>query len=182
MAPEEGAAAAVAATGALGRDTSEDRAHDHGACVDQALRRAEALCARRQARLTPLRRRVLELVWRGHRPRGAYDILAELAEGGHNAAPLTVYRALDVLVEQGLVHRLESLHAFIGCPEPERRHATQFLVCESCGEVAELSDPRIAETIAASAGALGFTVAGQVVEVRGRCARCRAAAVPAAPG
>ena len=91
--------------------------HDHDACVDDAMARAEAICGAQGARLTPMRRRVLELVWNGHRPRGAYDILEDLASDGKKPAPLTVYRALDFLVEQGLVHRLESLNAFVGCAD-----------------------------------------------------------------
>ncbi len=138
-----------------------------------ALARAEAVCAERQARLTPLRRRVLELIWRSHRPRGAYDILADLTSEGRRAAPLTVYRALDFLVEQGLVHPLESLHAFIGCTAPERRHSVQFLVCERCGTAIERSDPRITEAIRRTAAELGFDIAGEVVEIRGLCPDCR---------
>lgn len=147
--------------------------HDHEACVVDALARADALCAARGSRLTPIRRRVLELVWRGHRPRGAYDILEDLGRGGRRPAPLTVYRALDFLLEQGLVHRLESLNAFVGCPHPDARHPSQFLVCERCGTATERADPAVAAAIEASAAALGFTVERQVVEVRGVCPNCR---------
>ncbi|NBB83522.1 MAG: transcriptional repressor [Alphaproteobacteria bacterium] len=149
--------------------------HDHGACVDDALARAEALCAARGTRLTPIRRKVLELVWRGHRPRGAYDILDDLGRDGRRPAPLTVYRALDFLLEQGLVHRLESLNAFVGCPHPGAGHPSQFLVCERCGTATERADPTVAAAIAASADAVGFTVDRQVVEIRGVCPNCRAA-------
>jgi Fur family zinc uptake transcriptional regulator len=147
--------------------------HDHGACVDAALARAEALCAERHVRLTALRRRVLELVWRSHGPRGAYDILRDLSAQGRSAAPLTVYRALEFLVAQGLVHRLESLNAFIGCPAPDGRHAGQFLVCERCGSVAEINDPAAAAAIEAAVRAQGFEPAAQIVEIRGVCPRCR---------
>jgi Fur family zinc uptake transcriptional regulator len=143
--------------------------------VAGAIDRAEVLCQARGARLTPVRRRVLELVWRGHRPRGAYDILDDLGRDGRPAAPLTVYRALDFLVEHGLVHRLESLNAFIGCADPERRHPAQFLVCEDCGSTTELDDGAVAAAIEKSARAVGFAIARPVVEVSGRCARCAAA-------
>ena len=148
--------------------------HDHAVCVDDALARAERLCEERGARLTPVRRRVLELVWRGHRPRGAYDILEDLANEGRRAAPLTVYRALDFLVAHGLVHRLESLNAFIGCTDPGVRHATQFLVCRACGTALEVSDPGVARAVEAAAGAAGFRVEQPMVEIRGLCPRCRA--------
>lgn len=147
--------------------------HDHGRCVDGALVRAEALCASRGARLTAIRRQVLELVWSGHRPRGAYAILDDMAVEGKRVAPLTVYRALDFLVEQGLVHRIESLNAYIGCPDPDHAHPGQFLVCRECGNAIELNDARVSAAIASCAGDQGFTVDRTTVEVRGLCAACR---------
>ena len=93
--------------------------HDHSRCVAEALAEAEALCAKQGTRLTTLRKRVLELVWASHKPLGAYDILGVLSEeDGRRAAPPTVYRALDFLLENGLVHRIASLNAFIGCVHP----------------------------------------------------------------
>src|SRR5690242_10586102 len=149
--------------------------HDHGHCIDAALARADQLCAGRGARLTSLRRRVLELVWTSHRPRGAYAILEDLAGAvGKRAAPLTVYRALDFLVEQGLVHRIESLNAYVGCPSPGESHSGQFLVCERCGDATELNDPRVAAAIADSARDLGFLVARPTVEIQGVCPQCQA--------
>ncbi len=100
---------------------------------------ADALCARQGLRLTALRRRVLELVWQSHKPLGAYDILAVLSEqDGRRAAPPTVYRALDFLLENGLVHRISSLNAFIGCNHPEHAHQGQFLICRECHAAIEL--------------------------------------------
>lgn len=155
-------------------------AHDHGRCVDDALARAESICAGRGARLTPLRRRVLEIVWAGHRPRGAYAILEELDRAeGSRTAPLTVYRALDFLQGQGLVHRIESLNAYVGCADPGEAHAGQFLVCERCGDAMELDDADVDAAIRAAAGRRGFSVVRPTVEVRGVCPRC--AAAPGAP-
>lgn len=155
------------------RTQPKAHAHDHATCVHGALDRARALCEARGVRLTPQRERVLELVWSSHRPRGAYDILEDLSRDGKRAAPLTVYRALDFLLEQGLVHRIESLNAFVGCAAPGTSHTGQFLVCERCGEATELSDPAIADAIAATAAAKGFTVSRQTVEVTGLCPACR---------
>ena len=89
--------------------------HDHQSCIQQALDTAANLCEQRGLNLTPIRRRVLEIVWRSHEPIGAYQILAELAKERDKAAPPTVYRALDFLIDAGLVHRIESLNAFGGC-------------------------------------------------------------------
>ncbi|EWY38764.1 Fur family transcriptional regulator [Skermanella stibiiresistens SB22] len=147
--------------------------HDHDTCVSGALTRAEALCASRGTKLTPIRRQVLELVWSGHRPRGAYAILDDMKVDGKRVAPLTVYRALDFLVENGLVHRLESLNAYIGCPSPDHAHPGQFLVCRDCGDAIELNDQRVSAAIADSARARGFQIDRPTVEVRGLCPVCQ---------
>jgi Fur family zinc uptake transcriptional regulator len=147
--------------------------HNHSACVDEALETAEALCDERGARLTPLRRRVLELVWSSHRPIGAYDILGQMDDGKRKAAPPTVYRALDFLLEHGLVHRIESMNAYLGCNHPEQSHSGQFLICRDCGDVTELDDGDIREALRRKGGALGFDVRSQTVELVGYCANCR---------
>jgi Fur family zinc uptake transcriptional regulator len=149
--------------------------HDHGHCMAAALETAERLCARRGARLTKLRRRVLELVWSSHAPVGAYDLLRRLSREHHSAAPPTVYRALDFLLEHGLIHRIESRNAFVGCPAPSRSHAGQFLICRDCGAAAELADPGIDQALARGAAALGFTVERKTVELGGLCPACREA-------
>ena len=148
------------------------RDHDHGGCVSEALRAAEEACGRRGARLTDLRRRVLELVWESHRPIGAYGVLEALMKE-QRAAPPTVYRALDFLQEHGLVHRIASLNAYVGCSRPGKPHAGQFLICGTCRESAEVADSRVSEAIEATASRAGFEVEQQTVEVLGTCPRCR---------
>ena len=113
--------------------------HDHGDCIADALGMAEQVCAKRGARLTKLRRRVFELVWSSHAPVGAYDLLRHLARERDGAAPPTVYRALDFLRKHGLIHRIESLNAFVGCCTPGEAHAGQFLICSRCGAAASSS-------------------------------------------
>lgn len=147
--------------------------HDHDRCQGDALDRAAALCETRGVRLTPLRRRVLELVWSSHRPIGAYEILDTLRGERQGAAPPTVYRALDFLLEQGLVHRVSSLNGFVGCMTPEAPHAVQFLICRSCGQAAELSDPRIDDAIRDSAAKAGFVAGRRTIEVEGLCPHCQ---------
>jgi len=148
-------------------------AHDHGTCVEAALAAAAAICTRRGARLTPLRQRVLELIWRRHAPVGAYDLLRALAVEQPGAAPPTVYRALEFLLAHGLVHRIESLNAFVGCAHPEQAHGGQFLICADCGAAAEVHDPRVDAAIGRRAAELGFTVQRKMVEVRGVCPPCQ---------
>jgi len=128
-------------------------------------------------RLTALRKRVLELVWQSHKPLGAYDILAVLSEqDGRRAAPPTVYRALDFLLENGLVHRIASLNAFIGCNHPEHPHQGQFLICRLCHTAIELENAAVSDAIAAAAASVDFQAEAQTVEVVGICAPCRLAA------
>jgi Fur family zinc uptake transcriptional regulator len=148
--------------------------HDHALCIDDALNKAAELCVRRGARLTHLRRRVLELVWQGHSAVKAYDLLEVLAREDRSAKPPTVYRALDFLIAHGLVHRLESLNAFIGCPQPEASHEGQFLICGRCGWVGEFEASEIQTAIADQATGHGFAVDQQTVEVRGTCRTCLA--------
>lgn len=147
--------------------------HDHDRCIAAALNKAETTCTKAGLRLTTLRRRVLELVWQSHVPVKAYDLLAILAKERHQAAPPTVYRALDFLQEAGLVHRIASLNAFVGCGEPAVGHMGQFLICTRCGTVAELDDRTVAHLIQQRATALGFTVSRETIEVEGRCSDCR---------
>lgn len=160
-------------------DAFPSETHDHDACRDAALRRAEALCADRGERLTPLRRQVLDILWRDHRPLSAYDVLALLNAGPRAeaaqkpAAPPTVYRALDFLVAQGLAHRITSLNAYVGCPDPETPHGAQFFICRSCQAVAEVGDPTLSRDIERIGAGLGFLVDAPVVEVEGLCPHCR---------
>jgi len=125
------------------------------------------------------RRRVLELVWTSHEPVGAYDLLSKLGDDGRKAAPPTVYRALDFLLDQGLVHRIESLNAFIGCPSPKAVHSGQFLLCTGCGTAAEIVDPGIQAALAGAAAKAGFRPGHVTLEIKGLCRHCQAGTPPA---
>lgn len=146
--------------------------HDHGACIDGALKRAEQICRERGMRLTPIRRLVLESIWQGHKPVGAYEILDQIREGGR-VDPPTVYRALGFLLEGGLIHRIESLNAYTGCRIPGDDHAGQFLICASCRNLIEIDDPVITETISRQVARLGFQVERQMIELQGVCPACQ---------
>ena len=147
--------------------------HNHQHCIDSALDGASELCVRRGVKLTALRRRVLELIWDSHQPTGAYAILDLLRAEDRKAAPPTVYRALEFLHAHGLVHRIESLNAYIGCVQPDHPHAGQFLICQSCGATAELRDEDIIDAVSRGANRLGFQALRQTVEVTGLCPDCR---------
>ncbi|MCA3349802.1 MAG: transcriptional repressor [Roseomonas sp.] len=145
-----------------------------------ALERAEALCQTRGVQLTPLRRDVLRLVLEAEAPIGAYALLDQLKASRAKAAPPTVYRALDFLLEQGLIHRLERLNAFMGCVEAleghdhdhAHDHPHQFLICRGCGATREISDHGVAAAISAAAGRHGFSAARATVEIEGLCGKC----------
>src|SRR5262245_60556570 len=147
--------------------------HDHGRCVSTALTAADAVCEKSGERLTPLRRRVLELVWSSHKPVGAYALLDQLRNEELGSAPPTVYRALDFLIDNGLIHRIERMNAFVGCSHPGESHRGFFLICGDCGNAEELHSDGLADTISASATRRGFAARDMTLEVTGTCADCR---------
>jgi Fur family transcriptional regulator, zinc uptake regulator len=145
--------------------------------ADTRLDRAELLCRQRGVQLTSLRRQVLGLILDSAKPAGAYDLLDGLRRGRQGATPPTVYRALDFLLEHGLIHKIESLSAFIGCIHAGERddlgiHSVQFLVCRRCGRAEELEDADIGDALARAARHHGFALAHTTIEAQGTCAAC----------
>jgi Fur family zinc uptake transcriptional regulator len=154
--------------------------------TESLLNRAEAVCEHRGAKLTELRRQVLGMILDAASPTGAYDLLDRLRLKRRAAAPPTVYRTLDFLLDQGLVHRVERLSAFVGCvagctatsEEGEKRphtHVPQFLICRQCGRVIEMRDDEVAAVLARAAKAAGFSITGATIEAEGLCSTCDAA-------
>ena len=134
---------------------------------------AVSICERRGVRMTALRRRVLELLWASGRPTGAYEVIEALKLGvSRPVGPPTVYRALEFLMAQGLVSRIESLNAYVPCAHPERDHDCLFFICCGCRASVELEDPRIGGLLAEDAAVLGFVATRRTVEVAGMCAQC----------
>lgn len=154
-------------------DLAFEPEHDHNHCIEQALKDAAQLCRQRQQRFTPIRELVLRLIWQSHKPLGAYELLPALAEAGFNSAPPTVYRALDFLQEQGLVHRIASLNAYIGCAHPDAKCHNRFLICTACHSAMELDFAPFTEAIAACAQTFGFEVQQDALEITGLCPACR---------
>ena len=159
----------------LKRSASEraEPKHDHGTCMADAVAAAEARMTASDARLTPLRRRVLELVCESHSPVGAYDLLARLGgERNARAAPPTVYRALDFLMEHGLIHRINSLNAYVACFGPHRPHDACLFICERCRTVEESEAAGLRRAIDREAADAGFSVQRQTIEITGVCRAC----------
>lgn len=151
--------------------------------TESLLKRAEAICEQRGANLTELRRHVLGMILDTASPTGAYELLDRLRQTRRGAAPPTVYRALDFLLEQGLIHRVERLSAFVGCiagctvdPDGESHpHAAQFLICRKCGRVVEMRDHDVASVLAKAAKEAGFSISAATIEAEGLCSSCRIA-------
>ncbi len=149
--------------------------HDHSSCLETALQRAELAFAGRGTKLTPLRRQVFAEIAGSHDAVGAYDVLDRLVrKTGERMAPISVYRAIDALLEVGVVHRLESKNAFFACHTPHggRRHVA--LVCEACGRVVEIDGSGVFAAIDTATSGTAFKVMRSIVEVSGVCAACAA--------
>ncbi len=146
--------------------------HDHDVCVDQVLAAAEARCAKESLRLTPVRRKVLELLLQEHRALGAYAILDMLREAGFGSQPPVAYRALDFLAEHGFVHKIERLNAFVACVHPDEAHSPAFMICRLCDAVAETHSAPAKGALGAVAREAGFQIERTVVEAEGVCPDC----------
>ncbi|WP_421132758.1 transcriptional repressor [Alteromonas sp. A079] len=137
------------------------------------LHKAREYCEKRGARFTPLREKVYDILIEKHGPMGAYELLDALKETESGAKPATVYRALDFLLDFGLIHRLESTNAFVACYHFGCHHPVQFLICDSCGDVAEIQSEGLKDTLNSQAEAHGFRVLKQTIEAHGLCADCQ---------
>ena len=154
-----------------------DCGHEHhhtglsGGALDAELTRAEQRCEAAEQRLTPPRRRVLELLLEAGQPVKAYDLIAAYGQSGVPAKPPTVYRALEFLSQQGFAHRIESLNAYVACRRGEDGHTAAFLICDCCGATREIASA--ANPIQALGEAAGYALTGVTIEAHGLCADCR---------
>ncbi|MFT5115300.1 MAG: Fur family zinc uptake transcriptional regulator [Parasphingorhabdus sp.] len=146
--------------------------HDHAQCVEKALREALSMCDSRGTKLTVNRQRVFELIWTSHCPVTAYELLEQLQALGLRVQAPMVYRCLEFLLEQGLIHRVESLNAFVGCSNPSTPHAAELLICEKCGVAAEATNAKIDQNLEQTAKNLNFTIQNCVIELSGLCGFC----------
>ncbi|WHZ18666.1 MAG: Zinc uptake regulation protein Zur [Rhodanobacteraceae bacterium] len=156
--------------------TARKHVHHHHHDAAGIVREVEHECTSRGLRLTPLRREVLDLVAKARKPVKAYDLLESLRDNHAGAAPPTVYRALDFLLENGFIHKLESINAFVFCQHPAEAHQVPFLICDVCEGATELCDEgSIARLIEQQAKGFGFRAKAQTLEVHGVCKACRPA-------
>lgn len=165
------------------RAQTGEHIHTHACCdahrvpARETLEAADAICRKNGVRMTPQRRAVLAALAEAKRPLGAYDLIEALRENGsgRGPAPIAIYRALDFLRENGFIHRLETLNAFIACPH---LHSTSeevlFLICETCHHVEEAVAAPLARALSSLAAAHGFVAERQVLELAGTCRHCAA--------
>ena len=142
-------------------------------CAQAALADAEVVCLARGARLTPIRRAVLTEIWANHEATKAYDLIERLSSGGNLIKPPTVYRALDFLLAHGLIHRIESLNAFIGCHHPTTHHQAILMICDRCGTINEAASEALNGILGSLTRAEHFQVSHQSIELHGLCAACQ---------
>lgn len=155
--------------------SSPKHEHDHAACMHKAISVAEQLCLSRGVQLTPIRHKVLELIWTSHKAVKAYDLLDQIRPINDAAKPSTVYRALDFLMEQGLIHRVESLNAFVGCDCSGTQHDQLLLICTACHVVQERSAPQVLAALSQELGDADFIAQRKTIEIHGVCKSCQAA-------
>ncbi len=149
--------------------------HSGASSVEAILSQAEALAKARGLRLTPVRRRTLEILLDAHGALGAYDVLERLAADGFGAQPPVAYRALNFLVDHGLAHRIRRLNAFTACAHPQHDHRAAFLICETCASVTEAAADEIGPALQKAADAAGFTLDRATIEAVGQCSACQEA-------
>ena len=152
------------------------KSHDHTHCIAGSVAAVERFCDQHHLRFTPVRRRVLEILLSEHRALGAYDVLDRLRAEGLGSQPPVAYRALDFLVKHGFAHKVEKLNAFIACTHPGQSHDPAFLICRTCGAVAEAETEPSKGQLGRAAREAGFAIEHTVVEAEGLCPHCAAAA------
>lgn len=154
------------------------QSHAHDVCISTTLKAVEALCKSAGLRLTPVRRKVLEVLLEDHRALGAYAILKKLEEAGFGSQPPVAYRALEFLTEHGFAHKIERLSAFMACAHPGEDHAPAFMICRKCDAVAETHIAPMEKGLEGAAKAAGFQIEKAVIEAVGVCPSCASASTP----
>jgi len=157
---------------AVDQSLQASNAHDHRQCVTDAITIAEQLCIERGVQLTTIRQQVLELIWESHKAVKAYELLDRLKPLKNAAKPVTIYRALDFLISQGLVHRVESLNAFIGCRCSRFQHEQLLLICKQCHVVEERMPEKMLQALSQELQEAEFTAHSKAIEIHGICHHC----------
>lgn len=147
--------------------------HDHRRCVSSALKLADSYCREHKLRFTPVRRRTLGILLESHTAVGAYDVLERLRQEGLGSKPPVAYRALSFLLDNGFIHRIERLNAYVACAHPGSMHDPAFLICSDCGSVAEAPVGSSSGALTRTARQSGFQIEHTTIEAEGQCPKCQ---------
>ena len=145
---------------------------NHTSCIDTALKKAEFICQDKGLRFTEIRKFILMSIWESHKPTRAYELLSKISDMDYSPKPPTIYRALDFLMENGFVHKINSLNAFIGCSHPMKHNECYFMICNNCNEVRECCDENITDTIKTTLSSNRFFHKNIAIEINGDCYEC----------
>ena len=145
---------------------------NHKICIDDAIKKAESICNQKGLKFTKLRQKVLELIWKNHNYVKAYDLLEELKKIDDSAKPPTIYRSLDFLIENGFIHKIQSLNAFIGCAHPKEHKECYFLICKNCQNIEECCSKKIDKVVTSTTGQNNFKPNQVTLEISGICKEC----------
>jgi Fur family zinc uptake transcriptional regulator len=145
---------------------------NHDSCISDALVKADLICSEQKVRFTDLRRKIFKIILENHRPVKAYDVLDKLQESDSSAKPPTVYRALDFLLEHGIIHKLHSSNSYTACSHPGKHNKCYFLICDKCGELKECCDENLTKVVNKITSANNFKVRKSVIEISGLCESC----------
>ena len=145
---------------------------DHAECILTAIEMADRICSQKQLKFTDLRKEILGMIWEGHGPQKAYDLLNKLQQTNPSAKPATVYRALDFLIGNGFIHKVASLNAFVGCSHPLKHQECYFLICDDCKNISECCDPNITAAIQTTTIQNQFVAKNTTLEISGHCNEC----------
>jgi len=138
----------------------------------QLLERAIEICKSKNVRFTPVRQQVFTLMAEHQGAISAYDLLEKLQAFDSKAKPPTIYRALEFLLENHFIHRIESLNAYLMCCHLGCEHPMQLLICDKCKQIIELSDPVIDDAFSLKASQFKFKITNKVLEAHGICDNC----------
>ena len=150
----------------------DNHCHNHQDCIDTAIQKAEAVCFRRRIKLTQLRKNILKIIWESHVPLKAYDILERLKIEDKSAKPITIYRILDIFLENRIVHKIESQNRFLGCSHPGEDHHCYFIICKKCNKVQEICDLDILNDLYSNLKIHKFKIKHLILEILGICSSC----------
>ena len=145
---------------------------NHKKCIDDAMSKAEFICQDKGLRFTEIRKFILRLIWENHKPSKAYDLLDKISKMNYSAEPPTIYRALDFLMDNGFIHKINSLNAYIGCVHPLKHNQCYFIICKNCNHVEECCDESITNSIQKTLSVNRFSHKDITLEISGDCYDC----------